>query len=342
MLFLLTTHLMKTTLLTVLFVSRICSAYAQHFELDTTFIITSADTTFRGISGIEYVPEKGWFFVSDRGGSATAINQGIVFMADASFLTNSGGKKTKSTFISPYSFEAIRYSRQHEMFLMSWENNSSTGLASLYDMAQVPASPWPLLNGELSIANPSDNKGIEAIAITPSGQLWVAPEAGWQNEVTTPGDTVHFHQYESQKKGNSQKKTLFAYKKDTYPGAHFKADKAGGISDMVAMDDSTLLVLERGYHVYQERAEKGRERRVENVLAKLYKVHIDTRRHILTKEVAFDFTNPAQFRDTLCNIEGICWGPSTGEKRRLYLIADDNFNNTATQRTQFIILQEKK
>jgi hypothetical protein len=332
---------MKTAFFTASLTCFFVATYAQQFTYVSSTTITTIDTTFHGISGIDYIAGKGWFFASDRGGNARAVDKGIVFTTEESLSAIASRAKTKWPTVFPYSFEAIRYSRKYDGFFLAWENKDKTGLVFSPANSQQ-TTPILLASINESVAVPADNKGIEAITLTESGHLWVAPEAGWQNETDTPDDTIHFYRYTAPTSSLQQGFEKFKYKIDRYPTAYFKADRTGGISDMLTLNDSTLLVLERGYHVYQEGMKGGPEKRVENVLGKLYKVRIDNRRKNLFKEVIFDFTKPEQFSGTLCNVEGMCWGPSgpTG-KRRLYLIADDNFNSTATQQTQFIVLEEK-
>jgi Esterase-like activity of phytase len=332
---------MKTALLTALFFSLLCRASGQSFTYISSTTITTVDTTFHGISGIDYVPGKGWFFVSDRGGKRTVDNHGVVFTTDDSFLTLPNRPKTKWPAVFPYSFEAIRYSRKYDGFFLAWENKDKTGIVFSPANTQFVA-PILLSSINESIPVPADNKGIEALSVTESGHLWVAPEAGWHGETQTPDDTIHFYRYSAPASALQQGFERFAYKIDRFPVAYFESDKPGGISDMISLNDSTLFVLERGFHVYQEGKKGGPEKRIENVLAKLYKVRVDNRQKKLFKEVVFDFTKPDLFPGILCNVEGMCWGPpGPANKRRLYLIADDNFNSTATQQTQFIILEEK-
>jgi hypothetical protein len=112
-----------------------------------------------------------------------------------------------------------------------------------------------------------------------------------------------------------------------------------GISEILAMDDQELLVLERsaftsGSQVFYN--------------IKLYQVSVagsSKNAEIpasATKQLVFDFSSLAkQISDGrgLDNFEGMAWGPDVGGKRTLLFVSDDNFS--PLQRTVWLALIEK-
>lgn len=295
---------------------------------------------FRGLSGIDYVDGSGWYVVSDRGWNAAdhkkEENRGNLFFfgADRNAAASVFNRPT-TPLPANASLESVRFDASTKTLFLSSENDDSSRVSYTSRFGDLLR-----LNTLLRVKNGSPNKGIEAVATTPSGHLWVAPEAGWAGETALSIDSIHVYCYEKPTK--STERTAFSYPIDRFPYAYFATDQPGGIADMVALNDSTLFVLERGYHVFRQR--QGNDTlTTERVLGRLYEVHVEAATHRLQKKIAFDFNKPSQFNGILCNVEGICWGPSPTGKRRLYIIADDNFEDRparkTTQQNQLIILE---
>lgn len=327
--------------LTVLLLSlAVLPGYGQAFTFvsSTTFSPALSGGAFRGLSGIDYVPGNGWYIVSDRGGSKDRINEGNLFLTTTMPPTDDVQRLTTL----PSSLEGIRYDAARDRFFLSGERDSvatgeqdSTAILMISGNQLRSGAPPSRL---LSRVSGSPNKGIEGMAIMPSGQLWVAPEAGWPNETALNVPNVHFLRYKDPL--SSQAPDSLSYPIDRFPNAYFNDDKPGGIAEILALDDSTLLVLERAYHIFLSADQTRRE----VVLARLYWAHIHEVSQTITKEVAFDFNDLSQFPDVVRNLEGMSWGPAAPNgKRRLYLVTDDNFEDRparmATQRNQWIVLE---
>jgi hypothetical protein len=219
---------------------------------------------------------------------------------------------------TPYWFESVRYDTQTGTYCWTDEHEFTT---SLYYGKSLSDNTRQLL---LKVPLPGSNKGLEALAITAEGGLWVAPEAGWEGETRMSQDTITFFYYA---KPQSADPVVVRYKYpiDRCPFAQGE-ERLGGISEILAINEQRLLVLERCYDANQKR-----------VTANLYVATQDTITHTLRKEVAFDFAK--QFPGTVCNLEAMAWADE--QKQTLILIADDNFRRSQTLRNQVIVLRRR-
>ena len=281
------------------------------FEGDSTTLPFVRDS-LRGISGMEVVPTSGeWHLVSDRGWHFVFTN--IRTLRDLSDSTNL--KRVEKT---PYWFEAIRYNPQNGAYFWADEHEFVTSLLSgktVRDSANQIVLKMPL---------PGPNKGLEGLALTPSGALWVAPEAGWEGQTQLQQDTISFYHYANPLAPDPAVER-FAYPIDRCTFAQ-NEERLGGISEILAIDETRLLVLERCYDASQKR-----------VTAHLYVATTNDQSHTLTKEIAFDFNH--QFPGTVCNLEAMAWTDDTHQT--LILMADDNFRQNLTLRNQVIMLKRK-
>ena len=291
------------------------SAQSLHFtfEGDSTTVPYLQDS-LRGISGIEFVPASGeWHFVSDRGPHFVLTNlRTLRDFGDASHLT--------TLQRTPYWFESIRFDASGDVFFFADEYRQVTSVS----VGRRSTNEQRVL---LKVPLPADNKGIEGLAITPAGALWVAPEAGWEGEASLSRDTITFFRYRSPLSADPKverfrypiKRCLFAQKEERY----------NGISEILAVDETRLLVLERCYDASPS------QRRV---TANLFLATVDSVTHTLTKTLAFDFNS--QFPGPVCNLEGMTW--LDAQQQTLVLMADDNFSSGKTQRNQLIFLKRRE
>ncbi|SFE22099.1 Esterase-like activity of phytase [Spirosoma endophyticum] len=281
------------------------------FEGDSTTIPLVSDS-LRGISGLEIVPTTGeWHFVSDRGWHFIFKNiRNIRDLGDKSRL-----KLAQKT---PFWFEGVRYNAQATTYFWTDEHEFTTSLLygkSISDTANKVLLKMPL---------PGPNKGLEGIALTSSGALWVAPEAGWEGETRMNQDTITFFRYPDPL---SPDPVIERYKYPINRCPFTQGEELlGGISEIVAVDDKRVLVLERCY-------DAGKKQ----VTANLYVATPDEATHTLTKELAFDFTR--QFSGITCNLEAMAWADEA--KQTLVLVADDNFRRNRTLRNQVIVLHRR-
>ena len=300
-------------LLTFLLIAGTVSAQRLQFrfEGDSTTIPLVRDS-LRGISGLEIVPSTGdWHFVSDRGWHFVFSNiRTIRDLGDSSRLRLA--QKT------PFWFESIRYNAQTGTYFWTDEHEYVTSLLSgksVRDSASQILLKMPL---------PGSNKGLEGLALTSAGMLWVAPEAGWEGETRMSQDTISFYRYPNPLAADPVV-DRFAYPINRCAFAQGE-ERLGGISEILAVDDQRILVLERCYDASQKR-----------VTANLYVATPNEKTHILTKELAFDFSS--QFPGIVCNLEAMAWADE--QHQTLVLIADDNFRRNRTLRNQVIVLKKR-
>jgi hypothetical protein len=289
--------------------------YAQQvqfsFEGDSLTMPFVQDS-LRGISGLEIVPStREWHLVSDRGWHFTFSNiRTIRDLGDSTHL-----KTAKKT---PYWFESVRFSTQTATYFWTDEHEYVTSVQygkTIRDSAAKVLLKIPL---------PSLNKGLEGLALMPSGALWVAPEAGWEGETHINQDTITFFRYPNPLASDPVVER-YTYPIDRCPFAQGE-ERVGGISEIVAIDETRLLVLERCYDAAQKR-----------LTANLYLATPDPATHTLSKELAFDFNR--QFPGVVCNLEAMAW--LDDQHQTLVVMADDNFRRSKTLRNQVIVLKRR-
>ena len=281
------------------------------FEGDSTTLPFVRDS-LRGISGMEVIPASGeWHLVSDRGWHFVFTNiRALRDLGDSTHL-----KRVEKT---PYWFEALRYNPQNGVYFWADEHEFVTSLLigkTVRDSANQILLKMPL---------PGPNKGLEGLALTPSGALWVAPEAGWEGQTRLQQDTISFYRYANPLVSDPAVER-FASPTDRCAFAQGE-ERLGGISEILAVDETRLLILERCYDASQRR-----------VTARLYVATTDEQTHTLIKKIAFDFNH--QFPGTVCNLEAMAWTDDTHQT--LVLMADDNFRRNPTLRNQVIMLKRK-
>ncbi|AUD06528.1 esterase-like activity of phytase family protein [Spirosoma pollinicola] len=293
----------------------LCPTYGQSvqfiFEGDSTTIPFVQDS-LRGISGLEIVPATGeWHLVSDRGWHFTFANiRSIRDLGDSSRL--------KSAQKTPYWFEGVRFDAKTKTYFWADEHEYVTSIQ--YGKTIRDSAAQVLLKMTL----PAPNKGLEGLAFTSTGSLWIAPEAGWEGETRMSQDTITFFRYPNPT-ANDPVVERFAYPINRCPFAQGE-ERIGGISEIVAVDDTRLLVLERCYDASQKR-----------VTANLFLATPNEKTYTLQKELAFDFNK--QFPGTICNLEAMAWADE--QHTSLVLVADDNFRVNKTLRNQVIVLKRR-
>lgn len=297
---------------------------------DSTFLPMKPTGQLHGVSAIEYVSsKKQWHLATDRG---------AYFVFD-SIKTIRDFEKSEKTVMPKYTnfwFESVRFDQHNGRFFYAiendykpiWENTDTTTYVS-YAESYPPkeAHPAYLI---APIPLPADNKGIESMAVTDSGNVWVAPEAGWAGETEVGNDTIHFLKFV---KTNSiyQQPVSFSYVIDRGGCPNSTTEKRGGISEILSVNENQLLVLERCF----DNGDGGTNR----IKAKLWQVTVDGLNLKKDSEPAFDFNAGLPFQPD--NLEGMAWWPSENGKRKLIVVTDDNPGLKNKQRTQLILLEEK-
>ncbi|MDV3128339.1 esterase-like activity of phytase family protein [Mycobacterium sp. 21AC1] len=164
------------------------------------------------------------------------------------------------------------------------------------------------------------NKALEGLSLSPDGRhLWAAMEG----PVSQDGPLPDEHHGALTRITRFDVETGAADAEYTYPLDPVSAGPGGdnGLSDLVALDDGTFLIIERGYGTH--------------VSARIYRARITEGSTELTKTLAVDLTATPGL-SPLDNIEGITLGPKLPDGRQsVILVSDDNFS--PTQVTQFLL-----
>lgn len=184
---------------------------------------------------------------------------------------------------------------------------------------------------------PRPNGTLEGIALTPDGRTaWVAMEAPLQQDgpepgVNRPGGPCRFTAFDIAS-GRALRQVAYAPDAIPRPPAFPGGYADNGVSEILMLDATRMLVLERAYslgvgnslRLYEIDAREGSDTLVLERLAP------DGFR-AAPKRLVADFAHLGLSR--LDNTEGMCWGPRLPDGRRtLVVVSDDNFS--ARQVTQ--------
>jgi len=247
--------------------------------------------------------------------------------------------------VVPPDSEGIAVDSRRERFFWSSEGERLTDVAG----GPVLLDPWvriagldgdylgeiplpPVLSMSASQAGPRQNHGLEGLTLTPSGtSLWAAMEGPGYNDGEPPSE------------GRGALTRMTEFDVDTgavtaqyaYPVDPVSAGEGGdnGFSDLVALDDDSFLVVERGFGTHAVarvfRAEVGD---AEDISARPSLTTAPVR--TMTKTLLADLSSMAGLTP-LDNIEGTTLGPMLPDGRQsVVMVSDDNFS--PTQITQFL------
>lgn len=304
-------------------------AQSIRFEFaDSSFLPKKPEGQLHGISAIAYHSgKKQWHLASDRGNY-------FVFNGIESIHDFEQKEKQLIAKVTSNWFESVRFDKNGR-FIYAVENEYKPGFDNMDTTTYVAYyDSYPPKSGKPThivppVWLPADNKGIESLAITDSGSVWIAPEAGWFGETEVGQDTIHFLRFN--KKGMDYLPAeSFSYVIDRTGCPFSKTEKLGGISEILSVNESQLLVLERCF----DNGPGGSEK----VKAKLWQVTVDGTHLKKDPKPAFDFSTDLPFAPD--NLEGMDWWPTDTGKRQLILVTDDNPGLKNKQRTQLILLRE--
>jgi hypothetical protein len=326
---------------------------------------TFAGTLIGGLSGISYDPQNNRYFViSDDRSAKNPARFYTVQMSlsdrgirDLQFtathpLLNRDGKPfgaldtTMRPPVVPPDSEGIAVDSRRERLFWSSEGERLTDVPG----GPVLLDPWiriagldgdflgeiplpPGLKMSAGGAGPRKNHGLEGLALTPSGaSLWAAMEV--------PG----YNDGEPATEGRGALTRLTKFDADTgavagqyaYPLDPVSSGKGGdnGLSDLVALDDDSFLVVERGFGTHAVarvfRAEVGDAEDI-SARASLNPAPVRT----MAKALLADLSTMAGVSPP-DNIEGITLGPMLSDGRQsVVMVSDDNFS--PRQITQFLV-----
>lgn len=190
-----------------------------------------------------------------------------------------------------------------------------------------------------TVVRQSGNAGLEGIAFTPSGSLWVAREG------TRPGDAGNISLL-SKVDRTGVLLGQFAYGRDAIAN--------NGLSEIVALSDTSFLVMERAWDgkgaTTEPRGVSHNSIRVYRVdlggatdVSALDSVSSDGSVALLTKTLVFDSAALADTLNTyetkIDNIEGMTFGPNLANGHATMMMVSDNNNSGSQGKTQFIVFK---
>jgi hypothetical protein len=316
------------------------------------------ETTVGGLSGIDYDAARDlWVAISDDRSALQPARfytldlqlspgQLEVRMKDVRFLLQADGSRfpNRRQGGDVPDAEAIRLLPSGNL-LWTTEGDGAAGLAPRLREAALDGRhlrefelPAMLRFGGASGTGPRDNLTLEGLALTPDARgAWAAMEGpllqdGPEPTVEAPGGPCRFTLFDV---ASGRARRQIAYLPDAIPAAPIPrgAEADNGISEVLMVDDSRMLVLERAFIM-------GR-----GVSLRLYEIDVREGSDTLEmprltagsyraarKTLVADLAQLGLSR--LDNTEGMCWGPRVpGRGRTLVFVSDDNFN--PLQVTQF-------
>ncbi|MGN6542149.1 MAG: esterase-like activity of phytase family protein [Ginsengibacter sp.] len=329
-----------------------------------------AKTTIGGLSGIDYNPQKGEYYLisDDRSEKNPArfynaqilINNNkidsVVFLKNT-FLKDQAGKFYPNILQDPVHTpdpEALRYDMKNNRFIWSSEgerivNSKKTILenpaiteikpdGSFIDTFQLP----PQLIMHSTETGPRQNGVFEGLTFSQDYKsLFVSVEEPLYQDGPRAGTGDSTGIVRMIKFDITTKKPVaqFAYLVDpvAHPAITPSSFKINGISDILSFDKNKLLVIERSYSTGRLSctikvfiADISSAENV-NQLASLKNKQVKT----VSKKLLFNMDDLGIYID---NIEGVTFGPTLANgKKSLIFIADNNFN--PLEQTQFLLFE---
>jgi hypothetical protein len=311
---------------------------------------------FGGISGLDYDAANDLFYAisDDRSQKAPArfytlklaiAENGVngIDIVSTTQLSDTAGKPFAEKDIDP---EAIRYDATAKKLYWSSEGDAK-GKPAVYEAGldgkavrsfELPDYYVPNADGSQGVRN---NLAFEGLSISADGKtLWV----GTENALAQDGDKATLKAGSRSRLigidlGTGAPVSEFAY--DTGP-IFAKATKPpyyndNGLADMLALDDNTLLTVERsfalgtGTEINFYSASLGGATDVKGLNSlKNAEVKPLAKQHVLK-------IGEGDFGLDIDNIESVTFGPEIGGKRTLVIASDNNFNLDG-QFTQFVVL----
>lgn len=326
------------------------------------------DTVVGGLSGIDYdAASDTWLAESDDrsevnparfyslrlrydlSGFHSAELTDVTFFRQADGSTYPGVAEFAARGGDVPDIESIRVDPRDGSLWYSSEGNRKLGLAPFVRQARRDGS----LLGQFPVGNmfaidrrgergPRDNLSFEGLSFSPDGRyLWLGMEAPLYQDgpVTTvqAGALARVSKYERDGAMVAQ----YAYPLDPIPVAPGGRYADNGMSELLAVDDSRLLAIERAgvqdragifhFHIRIYEMDVSHATDIRNIDA-LVGSHVTP----ATKRLLLDLDQSGL--EKVDNLEGIAWGPRLANGHdSLVLVSDNNF--TASQVTQLLVFE---
>ena len=330
-------------------------------------------TTVGGLSGIDYDPASGQYFLITDDGSArnparfytaripldgNALGQPEI--TGMTQLRQSDGSAYPSS-ITGYKLqdpESIRWRASSQTLFWSSEGNALAGVAPSFSESRLDGTllrqfALPPLFDFNTTRGPRSNRGFEGMSLTPDGKTaWLAMEGAMLQDgplpsVGAPGGPCRLTQIDL---AGGRLLRQVAYIPDAIPRAPRPAiaPADNGISEILMLDQHRMLVLERAYIAGYDTA-TGNSLRLYLVDTRQGSDTLDTpalqganyqpvNKLLLANFASFIGPGAGKRLDRLDNTEGMTWGPRLASgNRSLVFISDDNFS--ARQVTQLLAFE---
>lgn len=231
--------------------------------------------------------------------------------------------------------EGIAYFPVNNSFFISGEGDQRI---LEYDAYGVPTGRELAVPAEFGLEKIHKNYGFESLTYSPENhKFWCTTESQLKEDGEPAGPEkpeVH-NLLRLQSFGDDlQPKEQYAYKMDLCNAKDRKTIYAYGVSEMLALPDGRLLVLEREFYVTERYAGSY-------VLHKLYLVDpkdgtpvtfqdkgSQLEAKALSKELVTKFKTELNLnRMNLANFEGMCLGPKLNDGRQTILLISDSQHN---------------
>lgn len=270
-----------------------------------------------GLSGISYNPVKGSYIaVADK------YPARLIILNDSSLLPEDI-IMLKPAPISSSELEGIAFDSLSSGYYLADEQTAGTRMMKVKDNGEFIELILP--KNQPMIPLSGHNSGIEGLALNKTGsRLFFAferpTESCFDYQITTIGQVDL----------DNGKVDLFAYKLHQVDGDLLNTN---GISEVLVINDSTLLVMERAYI-----PETGNIVRLYEAVLKdpvpyeAAALNCETSRGAVETELVFDFKTVEEFN--IDNAEGMTFNKDRSE---LIIVTDNNFSGR--QETQVVTLR---
>lgn len=329
--------------------------YVNQVGVATDYVFTDPTSGLSyqigGLSGIDYDPETDTYIVESDHQPSTAANSpsaSVMFRIKLTGLTDANSQPTVE-FLSaqpllnengqPVSdVESIRFDPNGDGYWYTTEEKPA-GIYHYHSDGTVSTLAVP----DNIATRAQNNLSLEGSTFAPDGSYFVSMERNLTGDLTGVSRITKYD-------ANGNIIAQYAYFTDN-PSAI--GATSNGISEILALDDNTFLVMERGDNRNQVGATQGASRN----RVRIYKVSLIGAQNVLdvtnitaantvtlTKTEVFNSQDPSIVdklntnQTKIDNIEGMTLGPKLADGRQsLILVSDDNFN-AGQYKTQFLSL----
>lgn len=322
-------------LLSLLFASAL---YSQEVQILKQRNLKKWGVPAGNYSGITHIQDDRYALISDKqeadGWTEVSIRfmpsgeiENVQFIAQH-FNIQTLGKARDSEGIVYVSEKGFYVSAENDQQILELtEDGTATGKS-----LSVPAC--------FSTNNIFPNYGFEALTYnTQQGIFWTTTEQGLRSDVTAPSTPenpqpalLRLQSFSSDGRPLNQ----YAYKTDTPITTRTPRHYAFGVPELLAVDDTTLLVMERELNVPKRYNGAQCHIRIYSVHPQEHTPLTDTKNSLsqlndtvfLPKKLVAEFSTKLNFigKKNLANYEGMCLGPRLTDGRQIILLIADSQN----------------